>query len=155
MAERCDIGALGLEFQRLFFERMIPPGGRDGLVVVRAVELLETQVAVGEVEGRLRLEVSRPHSRVRSVWLTAAQHDSLLSTLDLDQLLAIGAVIANDDLLDGESYRIKHVKNGIPQLALLDHPRDSESPQAVQAAADLDRFIRKAMSLCRWWHRML
>src|SRR5262245_16436103 len=110
MIIRCDPDKLGIPISGLF-EKMIPPGGKDGVVVARSFKQIETIIGLGRVGDKCFLSSARGFESIgmRTREITRQEYARCLNRLDREEYKQIGAVFDNQ-CLGGKTYLIKWVE---------------------------------------------
>ena len=128
---------------------IVPPGGGEGVVIIRERGTDEEVVALGKVGGQYLLTFSKDyHPELTPAWeVTPDLYIHLCSLIDQPEFLKMNG-ISGADVLDGESYLIsRFTASGITHT-MLGNPRECDD-RLINAFADaLDRFFTDAYA-CR------
>lgn len=132
------------------FSRMRPPGTGDGVVVRRQREMPVVMAAIGTTEAGFAAtyyDEARKESFVAPI--ARDTYERLLQVLPLDEVRTLGAVLVEDQTLDGESYAVKQRIGRRDHLALLSHPRNVSDGRFDLLVRQLDEFLNKARAAAR------
>ena len=159
MVRRVEVSSLGQTFVDQFF-RFAVPSGHDGFVVKREVGSWSTTVSCSYDGASCVCFYSEDGLEGNTVHITFAQFTSIVDILRSHDVQRLGAVYEDSNVLDGESYFIKLVCDGVESLAWLGQPRECGDEKFVAVANALDHIIARLKPglwdrLVRriWWRR--
>lgn len=119
-----------------------PPGGVEGIVIIRRRKGIRAVFGIGRVGGTFQL--SRAQGRATSTpvmrELTTEEYDELRGVLSRPKFKQIGAVLAANTV-GGEDYFIKYLQPPETAVSYLADPRKCDLSSAVELADLIDVLL--------------
>jgi hypothetical protein len=120
---------------------ILPPGGREGVVIIRRRKGTNVLFGFGRADGEFQLSRAQgrnnPTPAVRE--LTAEEYLELCGVISRQKFKQIGILEANTT--DGEEYLIKYLEPAGMTVTYLPNPRKGALPVSVELADLIDALL--------------